>query len=160
MLVLGVDPGLNITGYGLIKVQGKNFSLVTAGFIETSAKFLIQKRLSRIYVELSSLVKKYQPAVMALEKLYSHYRHPTTACLLGHVRGVICLLSAQENIPLFEYGATRIKKAILGKGHASKDQIQRMVQKLLTLNDAPMREDISDALALAIAHTYISRVKI
>lgn len=160
MIILGVDPGLNVTGYGLIQTEKNTMIFIDAGFIKTAASSDIQKRLNKIYSELSNLIKRYKPSVLALEKIYSHYRHPATACLLGHVRGIICLLSARQNLALFEYGSTRIKKALLGRGDSSKYQIQRMVQNLLGLKEIPVREDITDALALAIAYTYISRVKL
>ena len=160
MVILGIDPGLNITGYGLIETEKRSMTFIDAGFIKTSVSHSIEKRLNKIYSDLSILVKKYTPSALALEKVYSHYRHPTTACLLGHVRGVICLLSARENIPFFEYGATRVKKAVINRGNASKYQIQRMVQNLLGLKEAPVCEDITDALALAITHSYISKVNL
>jgi len=160
MIILGVDPGLNITGYGLIETQKNTINFIDAGFIKTAPSSNILKRLNKIYNELSSLIKKYNPSVLVLEKLYSHYRHPTTACLLGHVRGIICLLSMQQGVAFYEYGSTRIKKSILGRGDASKRQIQMMVQNLLGLKQVPVCEDITDALALAIAHTYISKVKL
>jgi crossover junction endodeoxyribonuclease RuvC len=97
---------------------------------------------------------------MVLEKLYAHYRHPTTAYLLGQARGVICLACARENIALVEYAATRVKKAIVGYGLASKYQVQRMVANILNLNRLPKYTDVTDALALAIAHSYMLRSKI
>jgi crossover junction endodeoxyribonuclease RuvC len=92
-----------------------------------------------------------------LEKLYAHYRHPTTAYLLGQARGVICLACATQNLPLVEYAATRVKKAIIGHGLASKGQVQRMIARLLNLSEIPRSTDVTDALALAIAHSYIIR---
>ena len=91
-----------------------------------------------------------------MEKLYAHYHHPTTAYILGQARGVICLACARNrNIPLVEYAATRVKKAVLGRGLASKYQVQQMVMSLLDLKESPKYTDVTDALALAIAHSYI-----
>ncbi len=97
---------------------------------------------------------------MVLEKLYAHYHHPTTAYLLGHARGVIYLAAAEAGIPVVEYAATRIKKAIVGKGQASKYQVQRMVGNLLNLKKMPEYMDVSDALALAIAHSNIIKFRL
>ena len=92
---------------------------------------------------------------MVLEKLYAHYRHPTTAYLLGQARGVICFACAKGNVPLVEYAATRVKKAVIGRGSASKYQVQRMVANILNLKSLPKYTDVTDALALATAHSYI-----
>ncbi|MBM3248486.1 MAG: crossover junction endodeoxyribonuclease RuvC [Candidatus Omnitrophica bacterium] len=155
MKILGIDPGLNITGYAVVENKGTSFKILEAGFIQTTSKEKIEKRLDKIYKSLSDLIKTLRPDALVLEKLYAHYRHPVTACLLGHVRGVICLLSAVENIPFFEYGSTRIKKSVVGKGHASKAQMQRMVEHILHLKQ-PIQEDVADALAIAMAHINIS----
>jgi len=103
------------------------------------------------------LIRQTKPQALVLEKLYAHYRHPTTAYILGEARGVICLASARENIPFFEYAATRVKKAIVGAGLASKYQVQQVVAGILGLKTLPKYTDVSDALALAIAHSYISK---
>lgn len=158
MLILGIDPGLNTTGYGIILKNQNKLKFIEAGFIRTSARDNIKARLLKIYNELSGIVKKYQLDAMVLEKLYAHYKHPLTACLLGHARGIICLVCAQNNIKLFEYAATRTKKAISGRGSASKLQVQHMVLNTLGLKDrAAIPLDITDALSLAIAHSYIAR---
>ena len=158
MLILGIDPGLNTTGYGIIEVNQSRLKFVEAGFIRTLPKDKIEDRLVKIYEDLSDIAKKYRFDAIVLEKLYAHYKHPLTACLLGHARGVICLVCAQNNIRLFEYPATRTKKAILGKGSASKLQIQHMVLSVLGIKDqSKISLDITDALSLAIAHSYISR---
>lgn len=158
MLILGIDPGLNTTGYGIIQKNGNDLKFIEAGFIRTTPNEKIESRLAKIYKELIDIVKKYKLDAVILEKLYAHYKHPLTACLLGHARGVICLVCAQYNIKLFEYSATRTKKAILGIGNASKSQIQHMVLNTLGLKDnSKISLDITDALSLAIAHSYIIR---
>lgn len=158
MLILGIDPGLNTTGYGIIQTSQGNIKFIEAGFIKTSAKNNTETRLVKIYQDLTNIVEKYKVDAIVLEKLYAHYKHPLTACLLGHARGIICLVSAQNNIKLFEYSATRTKKAILGKGNASKLQIQHMVLSTLGLKDKEkISLDITDALSLAIAHSYIAK---
>ena len=160
MKILGIDPALTITGYGLIQARGNKLSLVEAGIISTSAEESITRRLDKIYRCIVKLISDTSPDVLVLEKIYAHYRHPTTAYILGQARGVICLACATKNIPLAEYAATRVKKAVVGKGLASKSQVQRMVAGLLSLSSLPKYLDITDALALAIAHSYIARPKI
>lgn len=160
MIILGIDPALTITGYGVIDVKKNNIILLEAGIVSTSYKQILQKRLEKIYLAIKRLIHDTKPEVLVLEKLYAHYRHPTTAFLLGQARGVICLACATENISLVEYGATRIKKAIVGRGLASKTQVQRMVASTLNLKSFPKYTDVTDALALAIAHSYITRARI
>jgi len=160
MIILGVDPALAVTGYGVIEVRANALTLLEAGIISTSAKEILPKRLDRIFRGITKLIADTKPGVMVLEKLYVHYRHTTTAFLLGQARGVICLACAAKNIPLVEYAATRVKKAIVGNGLASKYQVQRMVASTFSLNSLPKYTDVTDALALAIAHSYIVRSKI
>ncbi|KPK41704.1 MAG: hypothetical protein AMJ78_04690 [Omnitrophica WOR_2 bacterium SM23_29] len=158
MRILGIDPGLSITGYGIIEVDSKgNFKLIEAGVIRTANKEKLEVRINRIYNGIKSLIEEFHPGVLVLEKLYSHYRHPTTAILMGHVRGVICLAANQWGLSLVGYSSTRINKAVIGRGNASKYQIQRMMQNLLNLRSIPTPPDVSDALALAVAYAYISQ---
>jgi len=157
MIVLGIDPALAITGYGVIDVKKNRLILLEAGIISTSVKTPVPQRLDKIYQAVMSLISDTKPDVMVLEKLYAHYRHPATAYLLGQARGVICLACAKAKIPLVEYAATRVKKAIVGAGLAPKHQIQRMVANTLNLKSLPKYTDVTDALALAIAHSQMSR---
>jgi len=157
MKILGIDPALTVTGYGFIDAKKYKLSLIEAGIIKTSPRYNITERLNKIYSAVSKLISDTRPDVMVLEKLYVHYRHPTTAYVLGQARGVICLACSRENIALVEYAATRVKKSIVGNGLASKYQVQRMVAGILDLKNLPKYTDVSDALALAIAHNYISK---
>ncbi|MDD5634608.1 MAG: crossover junction endodeoxyribonuclease RuvC [Candidatus Omnitrophica bacterium] len=160
MRILGVDPGLQRTGYGVIEVKAPGkMKLLEAGVIRTGATDGISKRVSDIYRNLSEIIKEFNPSVLVLEKLYSHYKHPATSILMGHARGVVCLACGENNIKLVNYPSTRIKKAVTGKGRAGKHQIQKMVQSLLELKTLPEPFDISDALAMAISYVYIERVK-
>ncbi len=158
---MGVDPGLDITGYGIIETQkGESEArFIHGGFIKTQSRRPVSERLNEIYREITEVVEEFKPDTLVLEKLYSHYRHPITAILMGHARGVICLVCAGTKIPLISYSATRVKKAITGKGNASKYQVKTMVENLLSLNNLLACTDTSDALALAIAHVYISKVE-
>jgi crossover junction endodeoxyribonuclease RuvC len=160
MIILGVDPALTVTGYGVIEARLNKLSVIEAGIIATSPKETLPRRLDKIYRGIIKLISDTKPNVMVLEKLYAHYRHPTTAYLLGEARGVICLASATKDIPLFEYAATRVKKAIVGEGLASKNQVQRMVVNTLGLSNIPKYTDVTDALALAIAHSQIIKFKL
>lgn len=157
MKILGIDPALTLTGYGVIISQNNNFSLVEAGIIATRPKDNIAIRLKKIFNSVVKLISDTKPDCLVLEKIYSHYRHPATSYILGQARGVICLACAISDVPLVEYAATRVKKAIVGKGLASKLQVQRMVASVLGLDKLPRYMDVTDALALAIAHSYIAR---
>ncbi|TRZ95812.1 crossover junction endodeoxyribonuclease RuvC [bacterium] len=160
MRILGIDPALTITGYGVIDFKKSRLTIIEAGIITTSAKQLISERLQRIFQGVNKLIADTKPQVIVLEKLYSHYRHPTTAYVLGQARGVICLACAQEKIPLVEYAATRVKKAVVGQGLASKYQVQRMVAGILGIKELPKYNDVTDALALALAHSYMIRTSL
>ena len=159
MKILGIDPALTITGYGLIEAQNNKLALIEAGIISTSSKELVTTRLEKIHRGIMKLIADTLPDVLVLEKIYAHYRHPTTSYILGQARGVICLAAATKQIALAEYAATRVKKAVVGKGLASKAQVQRMVASLLGLTSLPKYMDVTDALALAIAHSYIVRTR-
>ncbi len=157
MRILGVDPGLHITGYGVVDFDKHNCTIVEAGIIRTATAQPLTKRLKKIYHGIAQLIDEVKPEVMVLEKLYAHHRHPATAFLLGHARAMACLVSEEKKIPLAEYSATHVKKAVLGRGNASKYQVQRMVTNMLSLAEIPKYADVTDALALAIAHTHVIR---
>ena len=155
MRILGIDPGLGITGYGLIEACGNNVKLIEAGIIRSNAKDKMEKRLADIYKKIINLIKDTMPEAVVLEEIYSHYKHPKTSILMAHARGAICLGVEHRNVALVNYPTTRIKKAITGRGRASKEQMQRTVTSLLGLKDPPEPVDITDALALAITHANI-----
>lgn len=157
MRILGIDPGLGVTGYGII--DGRDFRLVEAGVIRSRPNTPIQDRITKIFDEISAIIEEHKPAVLVLEKIYSHYKHPTTAILMGHARAVVCLACGKYDVKLVNYPSTRIKKVVTGNGHASKQQVQRMVQGLLKLKKPPEPVDVSDALAMAISYCYIEKQK-
>ena len=178
MRILGIDPGLGTTGYGIIEdaslslgmsrpsmVSGrivslpnhKTFKLIEAGIINTRANTPIQARLKKIFDALTEIITEHKPGVLVLEKIYSHYKHPTTAILMAHARAAVCLACGAHEVRLINYPSTKIKKAITGNGHASKQQVQRMVQNILKLKYSPEPLDVSDALAMAIAYCYMNR---
>ncbi len=159
MRVLGVDPGLQVTGYGVVSIadhfsEDKRIRLLEAGIIRTKASVGIASRLKKIHGALSDVITELRPDVLVIEKLYAHYKHPATAILMGHVRGVVCLLSGTNNVPLVSLASTHVKKAVTGQGHAKKTQVQRMVQHYLELKQTPEPADVADALAVAISYVF------
>ncbi len=153
MMICGLDPGLRQTGYGIIESQSNGgIKLIDAGVINSNSKNDLPHRLQQIYQELSELLREYPLTHIAIEELYSHYRHPRTAILMGHARGVLLLAANIRNLPVTNLSATKIKKAITGSGHASKIQVQRAVISHLGINPAEtdIPADVTDALAAAI----------
>ncbi|MFH1836758.1 MAG: crossover junction endodeoxyribonuclease RuvC [Candidatus Omnitrophota bacterium] len=160
MKILGIDPGLIRTGYGLIEADDKGkITLIEAGLIKTSAKDGISDRVKDIYASLTEIIEEHKPKVLVLEKLYSHYNHPATSILMGHARGVICLACGVNKVRLVSYPSTRIKKSVTGNGRASKTQIQQMIKSILGLKNSPEHFDVTDALAMAISYARIEGVK-
>lgn len=155
MKIIGIDPGLKATGYGVVECQANRVTLLETGTIEPKEKDFIQNRIKTVYTLLNDLMEQYQPDVLVLEKLYAHYNHPTTACILGHVRGVICLLCAQKQIGLAEHSVKRIRKALSGNGNASKLQIRRVVARALGVAESKLTLDASDALALGLGYIHL-----
>ena len=151
MRILGIDPGLDATGYGIIETNGTE-SLVEAGLIRTKAGHPLADRLAIVARELQGILSQHRPDLMAVEDLYSYYKTPKPAILMGHVRGVVLSTAAQAKIPVFGYLPTRIKKAVVGSGHAPKEQLARMVKMRLRLGEDRIPPDVSDALAIALCH--------
>lgn len=151
MIVLGIDPGTALCGYGIVRAAGDEYELVTCGAISTPAKTPLDQRLLKIYADLTNLLRKYHPEQAAIEKLF-FARNITTAIAVGHARGVAMLAVAQANIPLAEYTPNEIKQAVSGYGGADKHQMQEMVRMLLRLDTVPKPDDAADALAIAICH--------
>ena len=154
MKILGIDPGLDITGYGLIEEKRGDISVIEAGVIKTSHKNPLAVRIKTIYRQLTDIITAYKPDVCVIEQLYSHYKHPMTAILMGHARGVLLFCCSQNNIEIIEYPAKRSKRAITGNGNASKLQVQRVVNNILNIRDAGHPLDVTDALALSLTYVY------
>lgn len=152
MRVVGIDPGLKITGYGVVDGTGSAFSLVEAGVVTTKERDEMPERVRDIYDDLIALFKETKPDVAAIERLYAHYKHPRTAILMGHARGAIMLAAAQCGVPVASYSATMVKRSLTGNGHASKGQVQRMIAVMLGLGKPPEPPDVADALAVALCH--------
>ncbi len=156
-LILGIDPGLDTTGYGLLDLRDGKVLIREAGVIRTTPDESLGSRIEQIFDGVRDLITTFHPAVMAVEQLHSTYEHPQTAILMGHARGVICLAAAQEAVPIADYRPTHVKKTLTGSGRATKDQMQRAIQTEFQLSTPPQPPDVADALAVALCHFYTSR---
>ena len=156
--ILGIDPGLNITGYGLVDIVSSGVELVEAGVIRSKSKDSLTQRARQIYEGVSEVISAFGPTVMSLEELYSHYERPRTAILMGHARGVICLAAGQAEIEVRHYAATKVKKLLTGNGRAPKSQVQSAIQREFHLAEPPDPPDVADALAIALCHVFTSRL--
>ncbi len=152
MRVVGIDPGLKTTGYGVVAVGGGALSLGEMGIVSTRQRDPLPDRIQKIYKDILALLEETGPEVAAVEKLYSHYAHPRTAILMAHARGAVMLAAANYGIPVASYSATMVKRSLTGNGHASKGQVQRMVEAVLGLKNPPEPDDVADALAVALCH--------
>jgi len=154
-IIIGIDPGLGATGYGVIKRHNGHNEVVEGGVIRSKRSDPLEKRLLSIFKELQEIFIQFQPHVVVIEELYSHFGHPRTSITMGHARGVVLLAAAECSVPVCSYSATRIKQALTGNGRASKEQIQRAVQVRLGLEKQPSPPDVADALAAALCHTHV-----
>jgi crossover junction endodeoxyribonuclease RuvC len=185
MRILGIDPGLNTTGYGVLefahigeflrnsqdeaasaaadanslvgdtRLRGPH--LIEAGVVRGKTGAPLERRVQEIHDGVADVITTLKPEVLAIEELYSHYDRPTTAILMGHARGVIILAAAQAGIAVVSYRATQIKKTITGNGHAAKWQMQEAIRRELNLPQLPEPPDVADALAIALCHCYLTR---
>jgi crossover junction endodeoxyribonuclease RuvC len=159
--ILGIDPGLQVTGYAVLESAPRGPVVCEAGVIRSSEgrePSDMAKRLRSLYNGLVEVIDQFRPQVVVVEQLYAHYEHPRTAVLMAHARGVIFLAAAQQDLPVISYNATRIKKTVTGNGRAPKDQVQRTVQRELGLAQVPEPPDVADALAAALCHYYVQRL--
>ncbi len=157
MRILGIDPGLRITGYGCVDLEGSRLTLVEAGcFRLMKAGESISDRLAELDADMSDILDRLAPDNVAVEELFAHYKHPATAIVMGHARGVILLRVRRAGLALVEFKPNTIKKALTGRGHASKEQMQRSVQARLALAEPPSPPDVADALAIALCAAWRS----
>ncbi|MHB8146141.1 MAG: crossover junction endodeoxyribonuclease RuvC [Vulcanimicrobiaceae bacterium] len=156
--VLGIDPALRVTGYGAIERGGDGIALIEAGIVAPRVDRPLEERLCELHSGIVEVIVQTRPDVIVIEELYSTYKNPTTAILMGHARGVMCLAGAQAQVPVFTLGHSYVKRALIGSGNARKDQVNAMVMQLLRLRIAPKPNDVSDALAIAIAYLNSSAV--
>jgi crossover junction endodeoxyribonuclease RuvC len=158
VIILGIDPGIAITGYGIIDTEGNIIKLLDFGCIRTDAKIVLEKRLEKIYLEISNLINKWFPREIVIEELFFN-KNTKTALTVGQARGVVLLAAAQNQLPVSEYTPLQVKQSVVGYGRADKQQVQYMVKNLLNLSSVPKPDDAADALAIAICHAYSYRFK-
>ncbi len=159
MIILGIDPGLATIGYGVIKKENQNITLIDYGIISTPANMPLPKRLSVIYNDMKEIINLHKPDSIAYEELF-FYKNVTTAIDVGQARGV-CVIAGDNFVGsenLYEYTPMQVKQAVCGYGHADKTQIQQMVKVLMNLKDIPKPDDAADALAIAICHAQSIRM--
>ena len=152
MRILGLDPSLSSTGWGVIEVNANRLQYVADGFIPTSPTMPIEERLDIIFNTLSEVIETYQPVEAAIEKTFLN-SNPETSLKLSMARGVVILAAGHYHLPLFEFDPTKVKKALVGVGHADKNQVETMV-KILLPGCKPKNNDSSDALAMAITRSH------
>lgn len=151
MTILGIDPGIATVGYGVISAVGGQFTALEYGAIITPAHTLLEKRLAQIYDELSDIIRRHCPDVMAVEELFFN-KNVKTAIDVSHGRGVILLAAEKAGVDIYEYTPLQIKQNLVGYGRAEKGQIMYMTKMLLGLDKVPKPDDTADALAVAICH--------
>jgi len=149
-VICGIDPGLRLTGYAVLQCTSTGSTILDAGVCRFTERESVATRLVALERDISAIVSEHRPRVVAVEALYAHYKHPRTAILMGHARGVILLTAARLGIEVRSLAATRIKRHLTGNGRASKIQMQRAVQVTLGLSKLPDPPDVADALAIAI----------
>ena len=150
--ILGIDPGLGITGYGVVEKQGSVLQYVASGCIVSNERDALSERLSTILAGLAEVIASFQPGEVAVEKVFVNV-NPNSTLLLGQARGAAICAAVMAKLPVAEYTALQVKQSVVGQGHARKEQVQEMVRRLLKLAAAP-GTDASDALACAICHAH------
>ena len=158
MLVLGIDPGTAITGYGLVREDEEGLALIECGVITTPADQPLSQRLQAIYRGLAAIMGRHRPDQAAVEELFFS-RNARTALSVGQARGVVLLAAADAGLPLHEYKPLEVKQAIAGYGGADKRQVQEMVRMLLHLEQVPEPDDAADAVAVAVCHIHSARMR-
>lgn len=153
MIILGIDPGLAIVGWGVVDYRGSKFEVLGYGSIQTPAGMPTEQRLCAIYEGLAEIIKKYRPEQMAVEELFFN-TNQTTGIRVAEARGVILLCATRLGVPVFEYTPLQVKQAVVGYGRAEKKQVITMVTMFLGLKSPPKPDDTADALAIAVCHAH------
>jgi len=157
MVIMGVDPGTAITGYGVVQRESATkFTVLGYGAIVTPSELPMEQRLGRIYAEMMRLIEEYRPQCLAVEQLFFN-TNVTTALTVGQARGVVLLAGAHSNLEVAEYTPLQVKQAVTGQGRATKEQVGYMVRMLLGLREVPRPDDVADALAIGLCHGYNCR---
>lgn len=153
MLIMGIDPGFAITGYGIVKYEGNKFSVVDYGAVTTEASMALPQRLLVLNNRLEEIISMYKPDAVAVEELFFN-KNIKTALTVGHGRGIALLAAAKSGVEISEYTPLQVKQSVVGYGRAEKAQIQQMVKTILNLPAIPKPDDVADALAVAICHGH------
>lgn len=156
--ILGIDPGLQVTGYAVIEVPESGPTICEAGVVRTADATKskdLSTRLATLYESITEVFDQWLPGVIVVEQLYAHYEHPRTAILMGHARGLFFLLGGQRGVPVVSYAATKIKKTITGSGRAGKEQMQHAIMREFGLAKPPEPHDVADAVAVALCHAFL-----
>lgn len=159
MIIIGIDPGTRVTGYGIIKLSGSVYEVIDFGCIRPPATLKLTDRYLVIFESLDEILDKHRPDVLVVETQYVH-KNVQSTLKLGMARGVVMVAAKRRGLPVYEYAPTKAKCAVVGNGRASKRQVQGMIQVLLNLSDIPEPEDAADALALAICHAHTAKYKL
>lgn len=157
MKIIGIDPGLSCTGFGIIEVSENDKSIIDYGVVKTDSKDPLCDRLKVLHEDLEYIIKKYKPTVMSIEQIF-YGKNVKSALLLGHARGIPMLLAAIYKLPLYEFSPRRIKQSLTGNGNSTKEQVQFMVKKVLLMDELPQPIDASDALAIAVCYNQNFRI--
>jgi crossover junction endodeoxyribonuclease RuvC len=155
--VVGIDPGLHVTGYAVVEPSRRGPYIVEAGVLRPRGAKSLGQRLVVLHQGVLEILDAFPPGALALEQVHSHVKHPRTAILMAHARGVIVLAAAERSVPVVGYAAARIKKTLTGSGKAPKSQIQHAIQHELGLDRLPEPHDVADACAVALCHFQIQR---
>src|SRR5262245_24916730 len=161
--ILGIDPGLQVTGYAVLESRAGWPHVCEAGIVKSAdgrSTTDLAPRLQSLYDGIVEIIKQFRPEVVSVEQLFAHYDHPRTAILMAHARGVILLAAAQHGLVVNSYNATRIKKTITGHGRASKEQMQHAITRELDLPRLPEPHDVADALAAALCHYHVQKTPV
>ena len=151
MRILGIDPGLTKTGFGIIDINNENLSLIDYGVIKPKIKDKLEKRLLTIFEDISTVISTYKPTIICIEEVF-YGKNFKSALLLGQARGAAMVSAASKNISIFEYSAKKIKQSVTGNGNAKKEQVKFMVISILNIKNSDIPLDASDALAIALCH--------
>ena len=157
MIILGIDPGIAIAGYGVIEESNNSIRVIDYGAITTPSTMDTPQRLVKIYDAVQALISRYQPDEVAIEELFFN-KNVKTALTIGHARGVTVLAAAKKGLDLYEYTPLQVKQSVVGYGRAEKSQVQQMVKILLNLKEIPRPNDAADALAVAICHSHCAKM--
>lgn len=156
MIIIGIDPGYAITGFGVLEYSGNHFKLIESGSIQTKAGVPLPDRIAKIYDDMTELIKRYKPDAIAIEELFFN-RNTTTAIGVAQGRGSVLIAASKTDTPIYEYTPLQVKQGVTGYGRADKKQVQMMVKTVLGLESVPKLDDTTDAIAIAICHAHSYR---